>query len=130
MSSNNETDVDVIKAEDINHFDDTLERHPGIQYKELIGPESEIPSIGSVIGIYDATVHSGKSYWPRANEQNVDRIVYVEKGQGRLSIGDDKYTIRSGDLARIHQGREKEAEVNNTGESPLKLLVIILEVSS
>ena len=122
-----ETDVDVVEAKDINRSTVKLERHPGLLFRELIGPEAKISSAGPIIGMYDAMVQPGEEYWPRENEEDVERLVFVQGGKGHLSLDDEKYNVRSGSLLRIHQGEQKEAHIRNTGDDPIRLFIIIFE---
>jgi len=127
MDNDGDTYVEVVSSDKINQMTDKMERHTGIIFKELVGPDASMASVGSVIGVYEADVPPGNDYWPRANERDVDRLVYVQKGTGRLRIGEETMELNPGELARIHQGEEKEVRLDNKTEDHLHLFIVIVQ---
>lgn len=120
-----ESDVTVVTTEQTPRHQERMERHVGLNYREIIGEEAPLEQAGCIQGLYEANLQTGREYWPRENEPGVGRLVFIQRGEARLTVEGEKHLLDAGDLARVRQGSDREAKIKNIGEENLELVIII-----
>jgi uncharacterized cupin superfamily protein len=91
---------------------------------------SRMGAVGARIGArllgYNITaVPPGKRAFPLHNHHANEEMFFILQGSGELRVGDERYTIRSGDfIASPPGGPEVAHQIINTGSEELRYLAV------
>ncbi len=91
---------------------------------------ADVAPIGQKIGArrlgYNVTViDPGKAAYPAHSHRVNEEMFLVLAGQGELRLGDERHSVREGDvIACAPGGPECAHQLRNTGAAPLKVLMV------
>jgi len=79
---------------------------------------------GHALGASHVTLPPGKRAWPLHWHATNEEAIFVLEGAGELEIGDRVVPIRAGDYMAFKTGPGHAHRVTNTGDAPLRYLVV------
>ena len=118
----------VINLDEVSIEDRLPQFQPTSGAAERFGSRSG--AVGTRIGArllgYNITaVPPGKRAFPLHNHHANEEMFFVLQGSGELRIGDERYTIRTGDfIANPPGGPEAAHQIINTGSEELRYLAV------
>lgn len=81
------------------------------------------PSEDKYLGASLVVVPAGKRTWPIHAHHGNDEMFVILEGEGTLRLGDDRYPVAAGDVARCPAGGAETAhQIVNTGTGDLKYI--------
>ncbi len=110
------TNIDAVKLMDFASPNGKFKARLG-----RIGPVIGAEKLGAMITV----VEPGKIAFPFHVHHELEEMFYVIEGSGEYRFGEEKYSIRAGDvLAAPTGGPERAHQIINTGDKILKYLAI------
>lgn len=95
-----------------------MERNPGVRDRKLIYPETGFPTRSLVMGIVE--VQPGCR--TPTHRHNCEEVYYCLQGRGEITADGAAYAFEAGDA--VYNAPNSVHTVRNTGEEPLRLLVV------
>lgn len=91
-----------------------------VVHRKQLGRESG----GRALGCGLIEVPPGKKAWPHHYHWANEEAMYVLSGEGTVRLADGEWPIAAGDYVTFLRGPEGVHQVRNTGEVPLRFLML------